>query len=303
MLDVTPERLAAGKMENCFRDASDHIERYLIEGATRLSGAAEIATTHLMCRSLADLRAGQYLACEGFPLQMYSLVRPAIESINLIELFAQNPEMATQWAEGDHLQFKPANVRKLLRLGGDPVYSWMCEHSHPRFAGFQLTTYLVTDSQGRQTMRPHIGGLPLEHPKALIATTAPGNVLCLLARALGHCTVKKEIAFTWPAVVRAVGETVLPGYEAVYRVLREHGLPDNTSAALLDSMREAIARGQRWKRSSRRPGTVNRRPSGPTRYDMNSAFGELLAAVDEIKRHHDREHDHEDHADEQRDAR
>lgn len=228
-------------MENCFRNASDHIERYLTDGAARLSGPAQIATTHLMCRSLADLRAGQYLACEGFPVQMYSLVRPVIESINLIELFAARPELATEWAQGDHQQFKPANVRRLLGLGNDPVYAWMCEHSHPRFAGFRLTTYLVTDPQGRETMRPHIGGLPLELPQVLLATTAPGNVLCLLSFALGHCTVKQEVAYTWPSVARAVGETVLPGYEAVYEALRRHGLPDDASAALLDSMRETIA--------------------------------------------------------------
>jgi len=75
-MDTSPETLAAGKMENCFREASDHIERYLIDGGAQISGAAQIATTHLLCRSLADLRAGQYLACEGFPsrcIRLYAL--------------------------------------------------------------------------------------------------------------------------------------------------------------------------------------------------------------------------------------
>jgi hypothetical protein len=35
-------------MENSFRDASDHIEQYLNDGAAKLSGSAQIATTHLV---------------------------------------------------------------------------------------------------------------------------------------------------------------------------------------------------------------------------------------------------------------
>ena len=238
---VTPERLAAGKMENSFRDASDHVERYLIDGATTLIGPAQIATTHLICRSMADLRAGQYLVCEGFPLQMSSLVRPAIESINLVELFAREPEMAASWAEGNHPEFTPAKVRERLDLSEDSLYSWAAAHSHPRFAGFQLTTYLVTDEQGRETMRPCLGGLPLELPQVLLATTMPGTILCELAGALGHCTVKEEVAYAWPTVARSVGETVLPGFEAVYEALREHGLKDNGAAEMLDVVREVIA--------------------------------------------------------------
>lgn len=238
---MTEETLAAGKMENAFRDASDNVERYFIEGAAKVEGPAQIATMHLICRSLADLRSGQYLACEGFPIQMYSLVRPVIESINLVELFAKEPEMAEKWAAGEHKKFAPAKVRERLGIADDPVYSWMCEHSHPRFAGFQLTTYLVTDQEGIETMRGYIGGLPLELPQVLLATTAPGNVLCQLSLALGHCTVKEEVAHTWPTVARSVGETVLPGYEAVYEALGKHGLKDDQMAEMVEAMREAIA--------------------------------------------------------------
>jgi hypothetical protein len=194
-----------------------------------------------MCRSIADLRGNQFLAGEGFPVQMYSLVRPVLESINLIELFAQEPEAAAAWAEGKYREFTPAKVRERLGLGDDPVYSWMAEHSHPRFAGFQLTTYLVTDDEGAETMRGFIGGLPLELPQVLLATTAPGNALCQLSLALGHCTVKEEIGYTWPTVARRVGETVMPGYEAVYEALREHGLEDEAMSDMLDALRTAIA--------------------------------------------------------------
>jgi hypothetical protein len=115
----TREPLAAGKMENCFRDASDLIEQYLIDGAAGMSGAAPIAIFHLICRSLADLRCAQYLASSGFTIQMYSLVRPAIESINLVDLFAAEPAAADDWIAGKHWEFRPAKVRERLGLGDD----------------------------------------------------------------------------------------------------------------------------------------------------------------------------------------
>jgi hypothetical protein len=51
------------------------------------------------------------------------------------------PRSATAWAEGGHQDLTPTKVRKRLGIERDPVYSWMAEHSHPRFADFQLTTY------------------------------------------------------------------------------------------------------------------------------------------------------------------
>jgi hypothetical protein len=242
MESVTPELLAAGKMENCFRDASDSIEQYLIDGAAQMSGAAPIAIFHLICRSLADLRSAQYLASSGFPVQMYSLVRPVIESINLVDLFVQEPSAADEWMAGEHRKFRPAVVRKKLGLGDDDVYSWACAHSHPRFAGMQLTTYTVTDNAtGKTTVQPFIGGLPLEFPSVLMATTFPGNILCMLSESLAHATVKEEVAKTWPMVARRVGETLLPGFQAVYEALEVHGLPEAESAKLLESVKVAIA--------------------------------------------------------------
>jgi hypothetical protein len=235
------ETLAAGQMENCFRDASDHIERYLTDGQAGMSGAAPIAILHLICRSLADLRSAQYLASSGFTVQMYSLVRPVIESINLIDLFVQEPTTADEWMAGEHWKFRPAAVRKRLGLGDDDVYSWACAHSHPRFAGMQLTTYTVRDTKtGETTVRPYIGGLPLEFPSVLMATTFPGNILCMLSHSLSHATVKTEVAKTWPTVARKVGEELVPGFEAVYKALESHGLPEEEGAKLIASVKEAI---------------------------------------------------------------
>jgi hypothetical protein len=238
----TKETLAAGKMENCFRDASDLIEQYLIDGAAQMSGAAPIAIFHLICRSLADLRSAQYLASSGFTIQMYSLVRPAVESINLVDLFAAEPTAADDWMAGKHWEFRPARVRQRLGIGDDEVYSWACAHSHPRFRGLQLTTYHVkNETTGEETVRPFIGGLPLEFPSVLMATTLPGNVLCLLSSALAHVTVKTAVARTWPTVARRVGEAIMPGFEEVWLTLEAHGLPEEETTKLLDSMRQSIA--------------------------------------------------------------
>jgi hypothetical protein len=235
------ETLAAGHMENCFRDASDHIERYLVEGPAGMSGPAPIAILHLLCRSLADLRTGQFLASSGFPVQMYSLVRPAMEAINLIDLFAQDADAANDWMDGKHWEFRPAKVRDRLGLDKDELYSWASAHSHPRFAGMQLTTYTVTDtSTGETTVRPYIGGLPLELPQVLMATTFPGTILGLLAHALSHATVKTEVAKTWPTVARKGGEDLMPGFETVYAALGEHGLPEEEAEKMSAVLQESI---------------------------------------------------------------
>jgi len=241
----TPEALAVGEMENRFREASDLVERYMIDGATVGHGAAVFATWHLISRSLADLRAGQFLASSGFPIQMASVVRPVIESLNLIELFAQEPEAAQRWADGQWQEFMPGRVRERLGLGNDPVYSWLSEHSHPRFAGLQLTAYrIVREDAEREVARIYSGGLPLEFPSVLLATMNPSNVLCQLALALDHLPVKEEVAGTWPTVARQVAETVLPGYEAVIAALAHHQVGEETAAALLATVNEAIAHGR-----------------------------------------------------------
>lgn len=74
-----------------------------------------------------------------------------------------------------------------------------------------------------------------------MATTLPGNVLCLLSSALAHVTVKTEVARTWPTVVREVGEAIMPGFEEVWLTLEAHGLPEEETTKLLDSMRESMA--------------------------------------------------------------
>jgi hypothetical protein len=235
------EFLAAGSMENCFTAAADHVERYMRDGATVGEGAAVFATWHLMTRSLVDLRAGQFLASEGRPIQMASVVRPVLESLNLIELFAQEPEAAQSWADGDYKEFVPWKVRKRLGIEDDQQYSYLSEVSHPRFAGLQLTAFRVErEGADRPIAHLYLGGLPMEIPWVLLATMAPANVLGQLSLTLSHLLVKEEVARTWPTVARRVMEEIVPGYEAVIASLDRHGVGQDTSAKMLAELQTAL---------------------------------------------------------------
>jgi hypothetical protein len=240
-------------MENRFRDASDRVEQFLVEGAGRGQGAAQAATFHLLARSLADLRCGQFLVGEGFVLQMASVVRPALEALNLIDLFERDPGAATRWSEGeDYREFMPGRVREVLGLEGDEVYSWLSEASHPRFAGFQMTAYQMipqgdAEQDNPEVPRLHlfIGGLPLELPLVLNAATMPSNVLCQLTTRLDQCPVRREVAWTWATVARQAAETVRPGYVAIGDVLNEQ-FPEGAElqAQMLARIDDAIQAGR-----------------------------------------------------------
>ena len=73
------------------------------------------------------------------------MIRPVIESLNLIDLFVEESDAAERWADGKWQEFLPANVRKRLGIGDDPLYGFLSEHSHPRFAGLQLTAFRRAD--------------------------------------------------------------------------------------------------------------------------------------------------------------
>jgi hypothetical protein len=246
----TPELLAAGQMENCFTAAADLIERYMLDGATNGEGPAVFATWHLLTRSLVDLRAGQFLASEGRPIQMASVIRHVFESLNLVELFAQDPPAAQRWADGvDYREFMPARVRDTLGIGADPEYSYLSEVAHPRFAGLQLTAFRIErEGAERPIAHLYLGGLPLEMPHVLLATLAPGGILGRLAIALEHLVVTPAVARTWPTVARGVTENLLPGYEAVIGVLDRHGVGQDIAADMLAGLREALDSAREMER-------------------------------------------------------
>ncbi len=244
----SPATLAVGEMENRFRDASDLVERFLTEGASSGEGAAAAATLHLALRTLADLRCGQYLVSNGFVIQMASVVRPAMEALNLIDLFAQDPSAAQRWVEGtdNNPEFRAGKVRKTLGLGDDPQYSWLCEISHPRHTGFQMTSFRIVGKDepaaAVPVLRAYIGGLPLAH--VFVASMFPGHILCLLGLRLLHCEVKTDVAWTASTVARQIPETLKPGYEAITRLLDQHTEEADIAERMLTSVDEVI---EKWR--------------------------------------------------------
>lgn len=217
-------------MENCFRAAQKALKEYIAR-PLHSQGPAPIAITHLVARSLTDLGWGQYLASSGYPIQMYSVIRPVREAINLIDLFAQKPERAQDWVDGKFWSLTPKKVRDELGIEDDAVYSWMAEHSHPRFAGLQLTTYKMR-REGEEGWRNvmYLDELPFELLPVLIATAMPGLALMDLASASGHVHISdkpENVAVAWASMLREVAENLEPGFQAVSAAARPEDLEDD----------------------------------------------------------------------------
>ena len=134
----------------------------------------KFGVVHLMTRSLSDLLAGGHLAAHCYLSQAYSVLRPVIDSCDLIELFAQDPEQATLWTvtEKAHIEFAPTRVRKLIgREKLDPVHSHFSESgSHPRFTGARLSggMRVAVDDPEDRTAFLRIGPMWPEHFATLL---------------------------------------------------------------------------------------------------------------------------------------
>lgn len=128
-----------------FATAADALSVF-VEGAPRrvgVPGEQAFGVFHLLTRGLTDLIAGAHLLSHCYVVQAYSVMRPALDSCDLIELFARDAAEAKLWVntEKAHVDFAPARVRE--RLGADrhdPVHGHFSESgSHPRFAGARLS--------------------------------------------------------------------------------------------------------------------------------------------------------------------
>jgi hypothetical protein len=228
--ELNPKMLAAGEMENRFRTAANAVAKFIETGSPQTSGAAEFAILHLVSRSLADLRWGQYLGSSGYPIQMYSVIRPVSESLDLIDLFVQEPVLAQSWADGNWKDFMPRAVRQRLGKEHDPLYSYMSEHSHPRFAGLQISAFQRVeepDPQGRKRALIYMGEIPFDVPPVLIATAMPGVLLAQLALAAGHVRLARDAAAKWPTVLRTVATELGAGWAAVDATFPEMDADDD----------------------------------------------------------------------------
>ena len=132
------------------------------------------ASVHLLARSLSDLLAGGHLASHYYLPQAHSVLRPVIDSCDLMDLFAGHPDQAEKWVTTDRpwVDFAPATVRKLLgREKLDPVHSYFSEAgSHPRFEGARISGGLVINPEDPtdQTALFQVGPIWPEHPATLL---------------------------------------------------------------------------------------------------------------------------------------
>jgi len=228
--------LAAGAMENRFTAAADALAAYIREGAPQTHGAAEFAILHLVSRSLSDLRWGQLLASSGYPIQMYSVIRPVPEALNLIDLFVDDPVAAERWANGEWREFLPVRVRERLGIEEDALYSFMSEHSHPRFAGLQLSVFRRVggeEGEGQQAIL-FMGEIPFDVPAVLLATAMPGALLAQLALAAGHVRLARVAALGWAGVIRRTAVELAEGWREVAAQLPE---AENDEGEIIEPLR------------------------------------------------------------------
>lgn len=227
-MGLDPTHVLVGRMCNLTRAVIADIDAFLQAGACVTHGAAEFAIAHLVCRSVADVKVGEFLAGEGFVVQALSAIKPIPESLNLIRLFDQESGRAEDWVEGrKHQQFAAAAVRKALGLGEDDFYAAVCERSHPRFAGAQLSGWSESPGSGILTT----GGLPLEHWSVRTTAMTIGLLSQAVAFAAGKVRLDVDVARRWPTLMRSVSERLLHGVEEVSASLRREGRDDDGDLA------------------------------------------------------------------------
>ena len=127
-------------------------------------GFPGLAERLLLARCINDLIVGFHLVRQGYFIQANTVLRPILESLNLLELFLKHPELAELWYEGGkkaRKAFQPTEVRKKLgRPSYDEHYGFFCEiGSHPTFVGARRALSAAFADDGTLKIRVFIGGL------------------------------------------------------------------------------------------------------------------------------------------------
>jgi hypothetical protein len=212
-------------MDTAFRAAHVAVQRFIGEGAPRTTTSAEFATMHLVTRALADVGWAQNAAASRFPLQAYSLMRPAWEASQLCLLFANQPELADSWALGDYRKFTPAAVRKALGVESDNFYSFMSERSHPRFAGLQMTIFKAVEPADPDSQEAllHLNDVPIEVTPVYMTVAVPAIILARLAADAGRIGFADGDYTTraFPGMLRDVARQLGVGWRAMDAGLRD----------------------------------------------------------------------------------
>lgn len=140
-----------------------------INGTEKKQGEEIFSRIVLLGRSINDLLAGFHLATQGYILQSYTVLRPILESMDLVKLFEQDQKYTNIWINGGKKSWKelsPSKVRtKLGKESYDLIYGHFCEYgAHPTFnGGSGMTAMRVGESRPRVTI--WIGGVHNDYAK------------------------------------------------------------------------------------------------------------------------------------------
>jgi hypothetical protein len=141
-----PLREAHAALEGGFVDAVDPIMQLLFDADPTSEGERGYAIRSLLGRILNDLAASMHLLTHGYFTQAYGAMRMAYEASELLELLATDADQAALWTSTERgwTDFAPRKVREALgKASVDPLYSHLCELSHPRFASSKLSSFGV----------------------------------------------------------------------------------------------------------------------------------------------------------------
>lgn len=171
---VTGWRPRHAALQREFEQAVDPILELLSTRGT-MSGHHSFGIVQNLTRATSDVVAAFHLFVHGYLNQAYGVLRSAFEACDLVELFAEKPEEATLWIDGDktHREFRPSTVRrKLGKQATDDVYSHLCEMgAHPRFPGARLMGKIavpVDPGDGRPVTHIRIGPGDLDGPEMML---------------------------------------------------------------------------------------------------------------------------------------
>lgn len=141
------------------------IGKYLDSLPRRAKGPIEAANRSLIARTINDLLVAFHAISAGFYAQGANLLRPILESANLIMLFQKDPSKIGAWLEGGlkaRKELPPGKVRVALygEDGEDPfeeMYSHFCETgTHPRFSGSKSHIVKKTPDETEANSPPQI---------------------------------------------------------------------------------------------------------------------------------------------------
>ena len=156
-------------------------------------GMVPFAQIGLCTWAIDELLAAIRLAQCAFTNQSYAHIRTVFEIMDLIELFRQQPELATLWVSGDDkkvwTELRPKAVRKKLGEPRDnPMYSFLSEHgSHGTFRGLQARSG-QSRKQGdadRNKVTVWVGGSPMVHHVVWTNSLCVYTALQLLVKTTG----------------------------------------------------------------------------------------------------------------------